>query len=265
MGTWRGKWAVVTGASSGIGRALAVELAAGGAHLVLTARRRERLEELAGEFAAKYGVRSEICVTDLAERFGPEEVFAFTKGKGIDVELLVNNAGFGAYGEFARMDLARMLEMVQVNVAAVVHLTHLYLQPMIERKRGYILIVASTAAFQGVPYLTAYGATKGFDLLFAEALAEETRACGVRVCALCPGTTASEFQEVAGQPKRVQRKKETAEKVARTGLRALESGKHYVVSGASNYLGMQAQRLLPRGVVTRVVEKIFRPKPDEGV
>ncbi len=263
MHTWRGKWAVVTGASAGIGRALAAELAAGGAHLVLTARRRERLEELAREFATQYGVRSEICTADLAERSGPEEIFAFTKEKGIEVELLVNNAGFGAYGEFARMDLARLLEMVQVNVAAVVNLTHLYLQPMIARKRGDILIVASTASFQGVPYLTTYGATKGFDLLFAEALAEETRLYGVRVCALCPGSTTSEFHDVAGQPKRILRKQETAEKVARIGLRALASGKGYVITGGRNYLGMQIQRLLPRRVVTRVVGKMFRTKPDE--
>jgi short-subunit dehydrogenase len=264
MNNWRGKWAVVTGASAGIGRALAAELAAGGAHLVLTARRRDRLEELAREFATKYGIRAEICTADLTQHSGPEEIFAFTKGKGIDVELLVNNAGFGLYGEFSRMDLARLLEMVQVNVAAVVHLTHLYLQPMIARKRGDILIVASTASFQGVPYLTTYGATKGFDLLFAEALAEETRMYGIRVCALCPGSTTSEFHSVAGQPKRILRKQETPEKVARTGLRALASGKSYVISGGRNYLGAHIQRLFPRSLATRIVGKMFRPKADES-
>jgi short-subunit dehydrogenase len=263
MSTWRGKWAVVTGASAGIGRAIAAELAAGGAHLVLTARRRDRLEELAAEFATKYGVRSEICTADLTKSSGPAEIFAFTKGKEIEVELLVNNAGFGLYGEFAGMDLARLLEMVQVNVAAVVHLTHLYLQPMIARKRGDILIVGSTASFQGVPYLTTYGATKGFDLLFAEALAEETRVYGVRVCALCPGSTTSEFHDLAGQPKRILRKRETPEKVARTGLRALTSGKSYVISGGRNYLGAHIQRLLPRRFATGIVGKMFRPKTDE--
>ena len=263
MSTWRGKWAIVTGASSGIGRALAAELAAGGAHLVLTARRRDRLEELAGEFATKFGARSEICTADLTQKSGPEEIFAFTKEKGIEVELLVNNAGFGLYGEFAGMDLARLLEMVQVNVAAVVHLTHLYLQPMIARKRGDILIVSSTAAFQGVPYLTAYCGTKGFDPPFADALAEETRAYGIRVCALCPGSTTSEFHDVARQPKRILSKRETAEKVARTGLRALASGKSCVISGGSNYLGAFVQRFLPRSVVARVTARMFRPKPDE--
>ncbi len=264
MDTWRGKWAVVTGASAGIGRALAVELAAGGAHLVLSARRRDRLEELAGELATKYGVRSEICTADLTQSSAPEEIFAFTQGKGIEVDLLVNNAGFGVYGEFARADKARLLEMVQVNVAAVVHLTHLYLQPMILRKRGDILILASTAAFQAVPYLGVYGATKGFDLLFAEALAEETRAYGVRVCALCPGTTTSEFHEVAGNPNRVLRSMETAEKVARTGLRALANGRSSIISGGGNYIGANIQRLLPRRLVTRTVAKIFGPKKGQS-
>jgi short-subunit dehydrogenase len=261
MDTWRGKWAIVTGASAGIGRAIAAELAAGGAHLVLTARRRDRLEELAGEFASKYGVRTEVCTADLTQPSGSEEIFAFTKGKGIEVELLVNNAGFGLYGEFSGMDLARLLEMVQVNVAAVVHLTYLYLRPMIARKRGDILIVGSTASFQGVPYLTTYGATKGFDLLFAEALAEEVRAFGIRVCALCPGSTTSEFHDVAGQPKHILRKQETPEKVARTGLHALATGKSYVISGGRNYLGAHIQRLLPRRFATGIVGKMFRPKP----
>ncbi|HUK31523.1 MAG TPA: SDR family oxidoreductase [Candidatus Acidoferrum sp.] len=260
MDTWRGKWAVVTGASAGIGKALAVELAARGANLVLTARRRDRLEELARELAAKYAIRIEICAADLAQTSGPEEVFEFTKGKGIDVELLVNNAGFGAYGHFANMKLERILEMVQVNVSAVVHLTHLYLPLMIARKRGDILIVGSTASFQGVPFLTTYGATKAFDLVFAEALAEETRPHGVRVCALCPGSTTSEFHHVAGQPKHILRKQETAEKVARTGLRALASGKSYVISGTKNYAGAHIQRLLPRSFATRIVGKMFRPK-----
>jgi short-subunit dehydrogenase len=264
MDTWRGKWAVVTGASAGIGKALAFELAAGGANLVLTARRRDRLEELARELTSKYGVRAEICTADLALSSGPGEIFGFTQGKGIDIELLVNNAGFGVYGNFAGMDLARILEMVQVNVAAVAHLTHLYLPQMIARKSGDILIVASTASFQAVPYLGVYGATKGFDLFFAEALAEEVRPFGVRVCSLCPGTTTSEFHEVAGSPDRKGRKMETAEKVARTGLRALANGKSYVISGGGNYVGAHVQRLLPRRLVSRMVAKMYGPQKKES-
>ena len=261
MTEWRGKWALVTGASAGIGGALACELAAGGAHLVLTARRRERLEQLAKQLTEQHKVRVECFAADLARASNPEEIFAFTQGKGIAVELLVNNAGFGAYGEFARIALARQLEMVQVNVSAVVHLTHLYLPAMIERRRGDILIVASTAAFQGVPYITTYAATKAFDLLFAEALAEEVRRYGVRVCALCPGSTVSEFHQVAGQPDRTKGRQESAEKVARVGLRALARGKSCVISGLGNYLGTHGQRLAPRGLVTRVAARLFRPAP----
>jgi len=149
--------------------------------------------------------------------------------------------------------------MVQVNVTAVITLTYLYLPGMINRWRGDILIVASTAGFQGVPYLITYSATKAFDLLFAEALAEEVRGHDIRVCALCPGSTITEFQEVAGEPNRFSRHAETAEKVARVGLKALVRGRRYVISGVGNYLQAHAQRLLPRQFVTRMAAKRTRP------
>ena len=166
MNQWHGKWALITGASAGIGTALARELAAGGTNLILTARRRDRLAGLAGELSAKHDIRTLVCVADLAQPLGPQEIFSFTESKNITVDLLVNNAGFGAYGEFHKARLDRLLEMVQVNVSAVVHLTHLYLPGMIARRSGDILIVASTAAFQPVPYITTYAATKSFDLQF---------------------------------------------------------------------------------------------------
>jgi short-subunit dehydrogenase len=259
MSRWKGKWALVTGASAGIGMELARQLAAGATNLVLTARRRDRLEQLAAELAGKYGVKVEICVADLAKPSAPNEVFNFTEMKRLTIDLLVNNAGFGVYGEFHKAQVARQIEMVQVNISAVVHLTHLYLAPMVARRSGDILIVASTAAFQAVPYITVYAATKAFDLLFAEGLAEEVARYGVRVCALCPGTTNTEFQQVAGQPERLFRVAETAEKVARVGLRALERGKSCVISGAMNYLQINAERLAPRRLVTRSAERLFRP------
>jgi hypothetical protein len=262
---WQDKWALVTGASSGIGRALATELAAGGAHLALVARRRNRLTELATTLAARYNIRTKICAIDLAEPEAAAEIFAFTQEKGIAIELLVNNAGFGAYGEFSQIGLRPQLEMVQVNIAAVVHLTHLYLQPMIERRSGDVLILSSTAAFQAVPYMTTYAATKAFDLLFAEALAEEVAQYGIGVCALCPGSTASEFHEVAKSPKRAFRREQTAEAVAHKGLFALACGRSYVISGLGNYLSTQTERLAPRRFVTRTAAKMFRPRPGEGV
>jgi short-subunit dehydrogenase len=260
MDNWRGKWALITGASAGIGRGFAFELAAGGTNLILVARRRDRLNDLAAELRAKYKIETEVCVADLSQPSGPQEVIDFTSQKGLDVELLINNAGFGVYGEFAKADLVRQLEMIQVNISAVVHLTHLYLPQMISRRHGDILILGSTGSFQGVPYLNTYVATKAFDLHFAEALAEEVKPYGIRVCALCPGSTTSEFHEVAGQPKNILRKRESAEKVVRVGLKALASGKTYVISGWKNYLGAQVQRLLPRRLVTRVIANAFRPK-----
>ena len=262
MRTWAGKWALVTGASAGIGAALARELAAGGAHLVLTARRKQRLEQLAQELGSKHNIKTEIVLADLARASEREKIFAFTGEKGIEVELLVNNAGFGAYGEFVRTETQRLLEMVEVNCAAVVHLSRLYLPQMMDRRHGDVLIVASTAAFQAVPYISTYAATKAFDLLFAEGLAEEMKRYGVRVCALCPGSTESEFQEVAGQTQVAAsyRRRETAEKVARTGLKALAAGKRFVISGLGNYLGVQGQRLAPRHLVTRVAGNMFKPE-----
>ncbi len=260
MNAWRGRWAVVTGASAGIGWALAEELAEGGAHLVLTARRLDRLEQLAKTLRTRVGARVEYVTADLEKPGGPGEVFAFTQMKGIVVDLLVNNAGVGAYGEFYRSDLARQLAMVRVNCEAVVHLTHLYLAGMIERGSGDVLIVASTAAFQPVPYIATYAASKAFDLLFAEALAKEVARHGVRVCALCPGPTDSEFHAVAGAPSHAGPAREPARKVARVGLEALAAGKPSVVSGLTSWLAVQAQRVLPRRIVTSTAERIYRPK-----
>jgi short-subunit dehydrogenase len=260
MEAWRGKWALVTGASAGIGKALAEELAAGGTHLVLTARRADRLLQLAKTLTALHQIRTEVCVADLVTTNGPEEIYAFTKERGIVIDLLINNAGFGSYGEFSRDDLQRLLSMVQVNCSAVVHLTRLFLPDMIARKRGDVLILASTASFQAVPYISTYAATKAFDLLLAEGLAEEMKPHGIRVCALCPGSTESEFHQVARQTQfAAKQKQETAEKVARAGLQALAAGRSYVISGLGNYLGAHTQRLVPRRLVTRVAANMFRP------
>jgi short-subunit dehydrogenase len=263
MTPWKGKWALVTGASAGIGVALARELAAGGANLVLTARRTDRLEALARELASAHKISAEIFSADLTQPKSPEEIFAFTLGKKIEIDVLINNAGFGKYGEFTNGDTQRLLEMVQVNCAAVVNLSRLYLPEMVKRRRGYVMIVASTASFQAVPYLSTYAATKAFDLLLAEGLAEEMKPHGLRVCALCPGSTESEFGEVAGQSSLVaaRRNRETAEKVAHVGLEALAAGKSYVVSGAGNYLGVHSQRLVPRRWVTGIAARMFRPAP----
>ena len=256
---WKGKWALVTGASAGIGKALAEELGKGGANLVLTARREDRLRAIAQQLSAKHAIRSEIYMADLAQPSAPEAIFKFTQEKGLTIDVLVNNAGFGQYGELHATDTDRLLEMVQVNCTAVLHLTRLFLPPMVARRSGDVLIVASTAAFQAVPYVSTYAATKVFDLYLAEGLAEELQPYGIRVCALCPGTTTSEFHAIAGHPAHSKGREQSAEIVARNGLKALAAGKSYVISGLANYLGAHGERLVPRRLVTRVAAKMFRP------
>jgi short-subunit dehydrogenase len=252
---WTGQWAVVTGASSGIGQAVARVLAEQGVNLVLTARRLDRLEA----FASGVKVETALCQADLNEANAPGQIHDFVKSRGIQPALLVNNAGFGVFGEFREMDLDRHLQMVQVNCGAVVALTRLFLPDMIARRQGDILIVASTASFQAVPYQSTYAATKAFDLIFAEGIAEEVKRFGVRVCALCPGQTKSEFHEIANEPIPGAMSVHTAEQVARIGLNALARGKHYVIPGLSNRLGMELQRLAPRRLVTAISERLFRP------
>ncbi len=255
----QGKWALVTGASAGIGLAFAEKLASLRMNLALTARRVERLEQIAARLAGLHNISVEICQADLAEASGPAAVHAFTEAKGIAVELLVNNAGVGAYGEFRTGDLGRQLDMVRLNCAAVVHLTHLYLPAMVERHSGDILITASTASFQPTPYIAVYGASKAFDLMFAEALAEEVARHGIRVCALCPGPTESEFHAISGVPEQGHEGRMPAAPVVEAALRALDSGKHMVIPGAGNRWQVYLQRLAPRRFVSGAAERMLRP------
>jgi uncharacterized protein len=259
LDSWRGKWALVSGASSGIGLAIAEELAAGGAHLVLTARRRQRLTNVRRKLRSAHGVQIEVLTADLGEPRAPQAIFAFTEERGITVDLLVNNAGVGSYGEFRNSGVECELGIVQVNCCAMVHLTRLYLPGMVKRRSGDVLIVSSTAAYQAVPYMATYAASKAFDLLFAEALARELEPYGVRVCALCPGPTASEFQKVAGVPDEIAVYMEPADHVARVGLQALAAGEHSVISGFTNWVGVEVQRIAPRRFVTSAAEILFRP------
>jgi uncharacterized protein len=259
MSEWKGKWALITGASAGIGVALAEELAAGGTHLVLTARRLDRLQEVAKSLGQQHDIQTQVFEADLAQRVAPRQIYEFTRAKSLQIDLLINNAGFGQYGELHQVETERLVDMVEVNCTAVVHLTRLFVPDMVARHRGDILILASTAAFQAVPYISTYAATKAFNLLFAEGLAEEMKPHGIRVCALCPGSTESEFHAVAKQEQFTAKKQEPADKVARTGLLALAAGKSYVISGVGNYLGAHSQRIVPRGVVTRIAGNMFRP------
>jgi short-subunit dehydrogenase len=256
---WQGKWAVVTGASAGIGEALAVELAEAGVHLVLTARRRDRLDALAERLRSRHSVQTKVIVADLTKPEAPQQIFDTTEGAGLKVDLLVNNAGFGEYGEFLHSKLEMQVNMVQVNCTAVVHLTRLFLPRMVERRQGAIMILASTAAYQPVAYMATYAATKAFDRLLAEALAQEVKRYGVRVSALCPGPTESEFQQVAGSRSGESRKFQSAAEVSRLGLEGLAQGKHWVIPYLAGRVQVFAQRFVPRRMVSGAAERMFRP------
>jgi hypothetical protein len=257
---FHGKWALVTGASAGIGVALARELARRGAKLILTARRRERLESLAAEFAAQ-GIETRIVVADLNDPAAPQHIYDATEGAGLTVDILINNAGLGQYGAFFSSQPEQEFSMVRVNCEAVVRLSRLFVPRMVERRRGWVLVVASTASFQPLPYLATYAATKVFDRFFALGLAEEVVQYGINVTALCPGTTESEFFEVARAGAFRTRKLQSADEVARLAIAALVRGQRTILPKWSGRFTAFLVRFLPIGLITHVVEKGARPKP----
>jgi hypothetical protein len=255
---FNGRWALVTGASAGIGAALARELAAHGAKLILTARRRERLEALASELAAK-GTEARIVVADLYDPVAPEQIFAATEGAGLTVDILVNNAGLGQYGCFAQSNIDQELSQVRVNCEALVRLTRLFVPRMIERRRGWVLVLASTASFQPVPYISTYAASKAFDRFFALGLAAEVARFGVKVTALCPGPTESEFVDVANGTPLKGRAMQPAPDVARQGVAALARGQRTIIPYFGGRFNALLVRLLPVGLITHYIEKAARP------
>jgi hypothetical protein len=257
---WRGKRALVTGAGSGIGKAIAEELAAQGAHLVLTARRLDRLHELARSLRERHGVEAEVIAADLNDPQAPEQIFAAAQERNLTIDVLVNNAGLGRYGEFYASDLAAQLSMVQVHCHAVLHLTHLFLAGMVERRRGFVLIVATTT-LAPAPYITTYAATKGFDLLFAEGIAEEVARYGVSVSALCPGPTTSEMVMTPDAPAgEHEHGLQAAEVVARRALQGLAAGKRCIRPSLSAWMTANAPRFFPRATISGAIERVYRPK-----
>ncbi|MFL6209588.1 MAG: SDR family NAD(P)-dependent oxidoreductase [Pyrinomonadaceae bacterium] len=253
------KATLITGASSGIGAVFARRLAARGENVVLVARSAERLNALCNELGRAHGnIQAQAVALDLSEGNAPQRLLAETNERGLEIETLINNAGFGSMGEFAALDLQRELSMIDLNIKALVALTQLYLAPMRERKRGAIINVASTAAFQPVPYMATYAATKAFVLSFSEALWEENRARGIKIMALCPGVTETNFFDAAQMTHPPMRIAQTPEAVVDTALSALERGRSHVISGWVNYLQTEAERLLPRSVITRIAGSAIR-------
>lgn len=247
-----GPWAVVTGASAGLGEQFARQLAPLGFKLVLAARRADRLDTLARELAQRHGTECRVVVLDLSAEGADVRLDEATAD--LDVGLFVNNAGLGYYGSFVDQDRERLAGLVRLNCTAVALLAHRFARRLVSRGRGAMVIVASTAAYQATPHMVLYGATKGFDLLLAEGLAYELRETGVRVMALCPGATLTEFQRAADG---VPHPGADPAAVVRTALKAL-GRKTAVIPGFGNKLVVHSQRLFPRRLVTFFGERVLR-------
>jgi len=251
--------ALVTGASAGIGECFARALARRGMDLALVARRADRLEALASELAAAHGVRAEAVAVDLTEDEAPEQLRRSLEERGLTVGLLVNNAGFGAFGPFEEMDPERARRMIDLNCRAPVALTHAFLPGMRTRGRGGLVFVASTASYQPTPWMAVYGATKAFDLMIAEALWVELSGTGIEVIALSPGNTRTEFHEIAGVhdlPALGGSMDPSA--VVERALRHLGGGPS-TIPGALNRLAAWSTRLLPRRAVARAAGRVNHP------
>jgi len=249
---------LITGASSGIGEVFARKLAGYGHNLLLVARSEEKLIALCNELGRSDGIRAQHVAMDLSRADAPAKLFAEARARRLEIDLLINNAGFGSMGDFAKLDLARELNMIDLNVRSLVELTHQFLQPMRERKSGAIINVASTAGFQPVPFMATYAATKAFVLSFSEALWEENRGFGIKVMALCPGVTETGFFEAARMHKPPARASQTPEDVVDTALRGLKHGRSHIISGLPNYLMVQSERLVPRSLIARVAGMVLR-------
>jgi uncharacterized protein len=251
---------LITGASSGIGLELAKCFAADGADLILVARRTDALEKLAGELRKNFSIRTEVLTADLAQKESAEQIFTAVQGRGLAVDVLVNNAGFGLHGAFAELPLPRQMEIVAVNVAALVELTGLFLPGMIRRNRGGILNVGSVAGFVPGPNMAVYFASKAFVQSFSEALDVELRGTRVTITNLCPGPTETNFSQVArGHRERpVSAEKMSAEKVARIGYADFRHGKTISVPGAMNKFFSVAPRLIPRTAVRHLLGRLNR-------
>lgn len=251
--------ALITGASSGIGRELALLAAKDRLDLVLVARSRERLQGLADELSARYGVTAEVVVADLSEPGAAERVFQAARGRNRAIDVVVNNAGLGVHGLFAETSAERELETIAVNVVALTELTKHCVPGMIERGRGRILNVASTAAFQPGPLMAVYYATKAYVLSFTEALAEELEGTGVTATALCPGPTRTEFQERAGfgdVPLLKGPLVKDAASVAEAGWDGAKRGKRVVIPGFANRVLALGARLSPRRLTTKIARRL---------
>ncbi len=260
MSIVKDRWALVTGASSGLGADFARVLAEEGAHLVLVARREDRLRQLAGELERNRGVRTLVLPVDLGAKDAPRELYDRMAEREIASDVMVNNAGFGVYGNFTEIPWDRERQMLELDILALVHLTKLFAQDMVKRDFGRILQVASIGAYQPSPTYATYSAAKAFVLSFSEALSYELRHTHVKVTVVSPGVTATEFLQVSGQtPTFYQRlAMMTSDKVARVGVRAMLKGKTSTIPGLVNSLPTFSLRFMPRRAQAAVASRLMK-------
>ena len=256
-----GRYALITGASSGIGECFARALARRGHNLVLTARSEGKLSHLADELVREHEIKVEIIPADLSVRDSAPQLAAILKERDLAISVLVNNAAFGARGEFWQLPLERQMAMVRLNINALTELTYLLLPEMVERRDGAIINVSSTVSFQPTAYTAAYAATKAFVTSFSMGLAEEVRPHGIRVVTLCPGSTRTNFFEagnygVRNMPGGMQ----APEEVVDAALRALDRGGGLMVPRLLNKSLLFVQRFIPRQTVAKLAAAIFRPR-----
>ena len=254
--------ALITGASAGIGAVFARELAARKTNLVLVARSEDKLKQIASQLRSQHNIQVDIIVQDLTAADAAKNVFEAVSQKGLTIDLLINNAGFGDYGAFAELDGERQIKIVQLNILALVDLTHKFLPGMRQRRSGGIINLASTAAFQPMPYFSVYAASKAFVLSFSEALWAENRSYQVRILAVCPGPTDTKFFQDAKFPPSLEKlaaqNYTSPQEVVRESLHALEKNHSSVVPGIKNQLQVILPRFVPRSAIATVVEKLFR-------
>ena len=253
---FKGRTVLITGASFGIGEAFAYYLASLGANLVLTARSIDKLKQIADELKQKHAIAVHVIPADLSNNNAPQQIYDQVKASGLRVDVLINNAGFGKWAYFHAVDLETYQKMLTVNINALVRLTYLFLPGMLEYGNGGVINVASTAAFQPVPYIAVYSASKSFVLNFTEALAGEYKKNGLRFLALCPGNTATNF-EVVANANTSGMASASAVDVAKSGINAFVKNRSYHIPGMMNYVTSLLPRIFSRNITIMIVAKMF--------
>lgn len=265
LDSYNDRWAMITGASSGIGAEFAVQLAGRGMHLILVARRKDKMTELATELNTRHGTRCHIVAIDLSDPESGRRLFEEVKRLGVRIELLVNNAGVGLIGQIETTTPEEVRRMLNLNLMTLTDLTYRVLPGMLEAGHGAILNMSSQAAFQPVSFMAAYSASKSYILHFSEALWSEARSRGVTVTAICPGVTRTEFFDLAGVPGWLEKhSSHPPGKVVKTALRAMEKRRQYVVPGWKNYLVTVLVRLTTRRTAVNESKRYFRPPKEKS-